>query len=196
LAWASARPSPAQATGTGFFYAWRFGSAKISLARRHPSSIDAGSQPPGPHPPNRQRDSYLAHNTNPPELYTGSVAIKLAALLDAYDQQVVTDAVQVRTYITNRLLEISQCGDSKQELRAIELLGKLSDVGAFTEKSEITVTHKTSDDLRKAIQSKIQRLLDMEVIDVEAKSVEEELGLIEDEYSGTTDTTDQDTQTS
>jgi hypothetical protein len=133
---------------------------------------------------------------NPPELYTGSVAIKLAALLDAYDQQVVTDAVQVRTYITNRLLEISQCGDSKQELRAIELLGKLSDVGAFTEKSEITVTHKTSDDLRKAIQSKIQRLLDMEVVDVEAKSVEEELGLIEDEYSGTTDTTDQDTQTS
>jgi hypothetical protein len=221
LAWASARPSPAQATGTGFFCAWRFGSAKISLARRHPSSIDAGSQPPGPHPPNRQRDSYLAHNTdeelarelfesfdapkkggaptksyNPPELYTGSVAIKLAALLDAYDQQVVTDAVQVRTYITNRLLEISQCGDSKQELRAIELLGKLSDVGAFTEKSEITVTHKTSDDLRKAIQSKIQRLLDMEVIDVEAKSVEEELGLIEDEYSGTTDTIDQDTQTS
>jgi hypothetical protein len=194
LAWAPARPSPAQATGTGFFCAWRIGSAKISLARRHPSSIDAGSQPPGPHPPNRQRDSYLAHNT--PELYTGSVAIKLAALLDAYDQQVVTDAVQVRTYITNRLLEISQCGDSKQELRAIELLGKLSDVGAFTEKSEITVTHKTSDDLRKAIQSKIQRLLDMEVIDVEAKSVEEELGLIEDEYSGTTDTTDQDTQTS
>jgi hypothetical protein len=129
-------------------------------------------------------------------LYTGSVAIKLAALLDAYDQQVVTDAVQVRTYITNRLLEISQCGDSKQELRAIELLGKLSDVGAFTEKSEITVTHKTSDDLRKAIQSKIQRLLDMEVVDVEAKSVEEELGLIEDGYSGTTDTTDQDTQTS
>jgi hypothetical protein len=133
LAWASARPSPAQATGTGFFCAWRIGSAKISLARRHPSSIDAGSQPPGPHPPNRQRDSYLAHNT---------------------------------------------------------------DVGAFTEKSEITVTHKTSDDLRKAIQSKIQRLLDMEVVDVEAKSVEEELGLIEDEYSGTTDTTDQDTQTS
>ena len=131
---------------------------------------------------------------NPPELYTGSVAIKLAALLDAYDQQVVTDAVQVRTYITNRLLEISQCGDSKQELRAIELLGKLSDVGAFTEKSEITVTHKTSDDLRKAIESKIQRLLDMEVVDVEAKSVEEELGLIEDEYSGTSDVTDEDTK--
>jgi hypothetical protein len=69
------------------------------------------------------------------------------------------------------------------------LLGKLSDVGAFTEKSEITVTHKTSDDLRKAIQDKIQRLLDMDVIDVEAKSLEEELGI--DESTATTGTAEQ-----
>jgi hypothetical protein len=109
--------------------------------------------------------------------------------LDAYDGQVIDDAVQARNYITNRLLEISQCGDVKYELRAIELLGKLSDVGAFTEKSEITVTHKTSDDLRKAIQDKIQRLLDMDVIDVEAKSLEEELGI--DESTATTGTAEQ-----
>jgi hypothetical protein len=126
---------------------------------------------------------------NPPELYKGSVAIKLGALLDAYDGRVIDDAVQARNYITNRLLEISQCGDVKYELRAIELLGKLSDVGAFTEKSEITVTHKTSDDLRKAIQDKIQRLLDMDVIDVEAKSLEEELGI--DESTATTGTAEQ-----
>jgi hypothetical protein len=126
---------------------------------------------------------------NPPELYKGSVAIKLGALLDAYDGQVINDAVQARNYITNRLLEISQCGDVKYELRAIELLGKLSDVGAFTEKSEITITHKTSDDLRKAIQDKIQRLLDMDVVDVEARSLEEELGI--DESTAITGTAEQ-----
>ena len=120
-----------------------------------------------------------ASSYNPPELYKGSVAIKLGALLNAYDGQVIDGAVQARNYITNRLLEISQCGDVKYELRAIELLGKLSDVGAFTEKSEITVTHKTSDDLRRAIQDKLERLLDMEVVDVEAKTLEEELGLDE-----------------
>jgi hypothetical protein len=122
---------------------------------------------------------------NPPNLYKGAVAVKLSALLDSYDGQVINDAVQARNYITNRLLEISQCGDVKYELRAIELLGKLSDVGAFTEKSEITVTHKTSDDLRRAIQDKIQRLLDLEVVDVEAKTLEEELGI--DESSAITD---------
>jgi hypothetical protein len=94
--------------------------------------------------------------------------------------------------LSNRLLEISQCGDVKYELRAIELLGKLSDVGAFTEKSEITVTHKTSDDLRKAIQDKVERLLDMEVVDVEAKTLEEELGI--DEPPATTGSAEETTQ--
>lgn len=111
---------------------------------------------------------------NPPDLYTGNVALKLASLLNEYDHKVVLDATQARTYITNRLLEISSCGDAKYELRAIELLGKLSDVGAFAEKSEITVTHRTSDDLKLAIEQKIQRLLGSP-INGDAKTLEEEL---------------------
>jgi len=126
---------------------------------------------------------------NPPQMYKGEVAVKLGALLDSYDGQILNDVVQARNYITNRLIEISQCGDVKYELRAIELLGKLSDVGAFTEKSEITVTHKTSDDLREAIADKIQRLLNMEVVDVEAKTIEEELGI--DESTGPTESAEE-----
>jgi len=120
---------------------------------------------------------------NPPALYDGSVSIKLAALLNEYDKQVVTDAVQVRTFITNRLLELSSCGDAKNELRALELLGKMSDIGAFTEKTEITITHRTSEDLRKAIEDKIHRLLGGDVIDVKPVSVVEELGLVEMEHA-------------
>ena len=116
---------------------------------------------------------------NPPVLYDGAVAIKLAALLDTYDKQVITDAVQVRTFITNRLLELSTCGVAKDELRALELLGKMSDIGAFTEKSEITITHRTSDDLRKAIEDKIHRMLGSDVIDVKPVSITAELGLLE-----------------
>ena len=111
---------------------------------------------------------------NPPDLYTGNVALKLAALLTDYDHKVVLDATQARTYITNRLLEISSCGDAKHELRAIELLGKMSDIGAFSEKSEITVTHRTSDDLRQALEQKIQRLLGG-TINGSAQTLEEEL---------------------
>ena len=70
--------------------------------------------------------------------YTAS---KLGALLTEYDKQVVSDSVQMRNYITNRLLETSNCGETRFELRALELLGKISDVGLFSEKTEVTVTH-------------------------------------------------------
>jgi hypothetical protein len=129
--------------------------------------------------PNSPQASY-----NPPNLYQGNVALKLSALLNEYDHRVILDATQARTYITNRLLEISSCGDAKQELRAIELLGKLSDVGAFAEKSEITITHRTSDDLKNVIADKIQKLLlqqQNKTIDITPDdSLERELGLIED----------------
>ena len=124
-----------------------------------------------------------AQNTpesNPPQLYQGNVALKLSALLNEYDKRVVLDATQARTYIMNRLLEISSCGETKQELRALELMGKMSDIGAFTEKSEVTITHRTSGDLKQILQDKISRLLNSGAIDVEAKDVKRELGLVED----------------
>lgn len=120
---------------------------------------------------------------NPPELYQGNVALKLGALLTEYDHRVLMDAVQARTYITNRLLEISSCGEPKHELKAIELLGKLSDIGAFTDKSEVTITHRTSGDLKAVVEEKLHRLLSGNVIDVapepENLSIEEELGLLD-----------------
>ena len=120
-------------------------------------------------------------SVNPPALYQGNVALKLSALLTEYDHKVVLDATQARTYIMNRLLEISSCGDTKQELRALELMGKMSDIGAFTEKSEVTVTHRTSGDLKQILQEKITRLLNSAVVDVEARDVKKELGLAEAE---------------
>lgn len=117
---------------------------------------------------------------NPPQLYQGNVALKLSALLSEYDHKVVLDATQARTYMMNRLLEISNCGETKHELRALELMGKLSDVGAFTEKSEVTITHRTSGDLKQILQEKISRLLNSSAIDVEVRDVKKELGLVEE----------------
>lgn len=115
---------------------------------------------------------------NPPALYQGNVAVKLSALLNEYDHKVVLDAAQARTYIMNRLLEISHCGDAKAELRALELMGKMSDVGAFTEKSEVTITHRKAGDLKQILQEKITRLIDGAVIDVPTRDVKTELGVV------------------
>jgi len=114
----------------------------------------------------------------PDKVYEGGVAVKLAALLNEYDKQIVADSAQVRTYVTNKLLDISHCGDIKHELRAIELLGKLSDVGAFTEKSEVTINAKTTIELESAIKDKINRLLGMKEIQGEVIE-EDELAKLE-----------------
>jgi hypothetical protein len=112
---------------------------------------------------------------NPPDLYKGSVALKLTALLNEYDHRVILDATQARTYIMNRLLELSSCGDTKSELRALELIGKMSDISAFTEKSEVTITHRATGDLREILREKLSKLLMPEVIDVKPKTIAEEL---------------------
>lgn len=115
----------------------------------------------------------------PAELNNSGVVLALTEYVKEYGQAVVANAMETRNVIHTRLLQISQCGDPRHELKALELLGKMSDVGAFTEKSELVITHKTADDLKEAIKEKISRLLKSDVIDVESVSdgLEEELGL-------------------
>jgi hypothetical protein len=61
--------------------------------------------------------------------------------------------------VTNRLLEESQNPDPRIRIRALELLGKHSDVGLFTDRSEVTITHQSTDELKARLRSKLQRLI-------------------------------------
>jgi hypothetical protein len=101
------------------------------------------------------------HITSTAEAKAASVLIK------KFDFQAFADIQQARTFITNKLIQISDCGDPKVELRALELLGKHSDIGLFTERSEITVHHKNSSDLENSIRERIKILLHSDVTDVE-----------------------------
>jgi hypothetical protein len=59
----------------------------------------------------------------------------------------------------------------------------MSDIGAFTDKSEITITHRSSSDLKQVIHEKISRLLQGNVIDAPVKNISDELGLNDDDES-------------
>ena len=100
------------------------------------------------------------HVTNP------GVARHAAHILKKYDYQAIEDAQQARSFITNKLIELADCGDLKIEIKALELLGKHSDIGIFTERSEITVHHKSSVDLENSIKDRIKRLLNSDITDV------------------------------
>lgn len=103
---------------------------------------------------------------NPKHVMVSGEAKAASVLIRQFDFQAFADAQQARNFITNKLIKIADCGDPKVELKALELLGKHSDVGLFTERSEITVHHTSSEGLEKAIKDRIKRLLNSDVTDV------------------------------
>lgn len=96
------------------------------------------------------------------------VALALSGYINEYEKQVVADKVQVRTIVVNRLMEISQDDDNKVALKALELLGKASDL--FTDRSEITITHQTSDELKAAIKERIAQLMQSTQVNKKTKT--------------------------
>ena len=83
----------------------------------------------------------------------------LYAMLSDYDHQVVQEAVQLRRFVTNKLIEDAGLSDPRHRLKALELLGKISDVGLFSEKTEITVKNLSQEDLQTQIKNKLFKIL-------------------------------------
>ena len=110
---------------------------------------------------------------------TPNTAFAAVGFLKTYGAKLAMDAATARAAITNKLMEIANCGDPKFELKALELLGKHSDIGIFTTRSEVTINYKNPEDLEEAIKERVKRLLNAEVIDVSplTANLDEELGI-------------------
>jgi hypothetical protein len=107
------------------------------------------------------------------------VAKVLSVAIKEYDFQAFTDVQQARNFVTNKLIAMADCGDPKLELKALELLGKHSDIGLFTERSEITVHHTSSSSLENSIKERVKRLMNAEITDVTPfDDLDEHLGAV------------------
>jgi|TARA_R100000329_G_scaffold150003_1_gene141830 hypothetical protein len=109
------------------------------------------------------------------------------SILDEFGQSVVKSAVHIRHTVTNKLILETENPDAKIRIRALELLGKISDVGLFSEKSEVTITHQSTDDLKAKLRKKLEKLAEPEdkiedavVIEGESFNVDDELGIKDD----------------
>lgn len=125
---------------------------------------------------------------------TPASLLHLRQYLDEFGRAVVGSSVEIRYLVTNRLLEESQNPDPRVRMRALELLGKISDVGLFTERSEVLITHQSTDELKEKLREKLQKLTgrlatpieDAQIIDVDAELGLDQLetnknGVVEDE---------------
>lgn len=87
-----------------------------------------------------------------------AVILQIDEALTEFSHSVVKNAVQIRHFVTNKLLMESSNPDPRVRIRALELLGKISDVGLFTERSEVTVTHRSTEDLKQSLREKLDAL--------------------------------------
>lgn len=120
---------------------------------------------------------------------TPAVIRETHKILDEFGRQVVESALTVRHLVTNKLILETENPDARVRIKALELLGKMSDVGLFTDKSEVTITHQTTDDLKEKLRRKLQKLTaapaepdieDAVIIDGDAIDVDAELGVSDD----------------
>jgi len=98
--------------------------------------------------------SSKALSTAPP-----AAIVLTKTILDEFAHAVVERAVQIRHLVTNKLILESDNPDPKIRIRALELLGKISDVGLFTERSEVVVTHQSNAELTDKLRDKLRKLM-------------------------------------
>lgn len=98
------------------------------------------------------------------EMHVPGAIIHLKQLLSAYDAQIVHNTADLRNYITNRLLEETDNADARIRMKALELLGKISDVGLFTDKTEITYRHRPTEELERALREKLAKVIDVDPV--------------------------------
>lgn len=107
------------------------------------------------------------------------------SILEEFGVSVAKSATQIRHLVTNKLILEADNPDAKIRLRALELLGKISDVGLFAEKSEVTILHQSTEDLRANLRTKLEKLVKAvepalisgDVTDAEWFNPEDQLGI-------------------
>jgi hypothetical protein len=99
------------------------------------------------------------------DLSSPGMVVYLQSLLCEYDQVVIKSANQLRTYVTNKLIFDSANADPRIRLKSLEMLGKISDVGLFTDKTEITMRHRPTEELEQMLRERLTKVLEAEVVD-------------------------------
>ena len=95
-------------------------------------------------------------------------------ILDDFGHLVARHSAEIRYMVTNKLINETENADARIRIRALELLGKMTDVGLFTDRKEITVNHTSPADIKAQLRKKLELLKqgDDGVYDVEVEVVD------------------------
>jgi hypothetical protein len=91
----------------------------------------------------------------------------LVGMLTAYDWAFVEQAKELRGYAVAQILEEVKHPDARIRLKALDMLGKVTEVALFTERVEVKKTEMSDTELETRIKEKLNRFMGViDVIDV------------------------------
>lgn len=104
-------------------------------------------------------------------LTPGTIA-NLEAILNEWDHELLDANRRLRNYITNKLLVETNDEDPKVRLKALELLGKTANVGAFSDRIDVNVTHRSVSDIEAELKKTLELYTDYSVVEDEDELVQ------------------------
>ena len=97
-------------------------------------------------------------------LKTPEAVRHLTGMLSAYDWAFIDMARELRGYTVAKIVEETQSPNANIRLKALGLLGKVTEVGLFTEKIEVQKAEMSDNELDQRIKDKLNKF--MEVVDI------------------------------
>lgn len=92
------------------------------------------------------------------EIKTPAAVQHLVGLLTAYDWEFVQQAKELRGYTVAKILEETNNPTASIRLKALALLGKVTEIGLFTDKIEVKKTELTDTELEQRIKDKLSKM--------------------------------------
>ena len=114
--------------------------------------------------------SEITHE-NLAQIKTPAAVQHLVGMLTAYDWEFVQQAKELRGYTVAKLLEECENPSANIRLKALGLLGKVTEVGLFTDKIEVKKLDLTEEEIDKKLKEKLAKF--MNVSDAEYTDIEE-----------------------
>ena len=108
------------------------------------------------------------------QLKTPEAVRHLTGMLAAYDWEFVQQAKEIRGYAVAQLIEETKSSNANIRLKALGLLGKVTEVGLFTEKIEVKKAELSDAEIDAKIKEKLNKFMGViDVMDVSEKSAED-----------------------
>jgi hypothetical protein len=109
-----------------------------------------------------------------------SEKVALESILARYDYQLVNSTNQMRQFILANLFKLAEeSEDEKTKLKTLETLGRVTEIGLFTNKIEIAIADKPTSDLEVELRgllknyAKVEKQVVEEITDAELRGFDQ-----------------------